>query len=147
MWVDLGCGAGRATYELALRTDDLVVGVDLSFALLRLSEGARHEGRAVFPMRRVGLVFDRREIAIPNVPRERMSYWCCDVDNLPFPTAHSRGALSLNVLDCVASPLQHVIEMGRVLSARSFGAHVDAVRLERGRDAPGAVAGWPFAAG
>ena len=117
VWVDLGCGAGRATYELALRTDDLVVGVDLSFALLRLSEGARHEGRAVFPMRRVGLVFDRREIAIPNVPRERMSYFCCDVDNLPFRDGTFGGALSLNVLDCVASPLQHVIEMGRVMSA------------------------------
>jgi SAM-dependent methyltransferase/uncharacterized protein YbaR (Trm112 family) len=117
VWVDLGCAAGRATHELALRTSDFVVGVDLSFALLRLAEVARHDGRASFPLRRVGLVFDRRDIAIPSVPRERMSYWCCDVDNLPFADATFSGALSLNVLDCVVSPLQHVIEMGRVLSA------------------------------
>ena len=46
-----------------------------------------------------------------------MSYWCCDVDNLPFADSTFGGALSLNVLDCVPSPLQHVMEMGRVLTA------------------------------
>ncbi len=147
MWIDLGCGAGRATYELATRgavsvsasrtvdgvtpgtqgvagvtpdrpsvRTDLVVGVDLSFAMLRLAERVRHAGLAVFPLRRVGLVFDRRELRIPDVPAERMSFWCCDVDNLPFPDASFAGALSLNVPDCVPSPLQHLAEMGRVLT-------------------------------
>jgi SAM-dependent methyltransferase len=115
-WVDLGCAAGRATYELAALTDDLVVGVDLSFAMLRLAEAVRREGRATFPMRRVGLVFDRRELRVPDVPSDRVSFWCCDVDNLPFGEASFAGAVSLNVLDCVASPLQHLAEMGRVLT-------------------------------
>jgi SAM-dependent methyltransferase len=94
---------------------DLVVGVDLSFAMLRLAESVRREARATFPLRRVGLVFDRRQLTIPDVPSERMSFWCCDVDNLPFSDASFAGALSLNVLDCVPSPLQHLAEMGRVL--------------------------------
>jgi SAM-dependent methyltransferase/uncharacterized protein YbaR (Trm112 family) len=118
-WVDLGCAAGRATYELAARTDDLVVGVDLSFAMLRLAQAVRGEGRATFPLRRVGLVFDRRELRIPDVPSDRMSFWCCDVDNLPFADARFAGALSLNVLDCVPAPLQHLAEMGRVLARGS----------------------------
>jgi SAM-dependent methyltransferase len=115
-WLDLGCAAGRATLELARGTADLTVGVDLSFALLRVAEGVRHDRRAVFPLRRLGLVFDRREVPVPNVPAERMTFWCCDVGNLPFPEAAFGGALSLNVLDCVPSPLQHLLEMGRVLS-------------------------------
>jgi SAM-dependent methyltransferase len=98
------------------RGADLAVGVDLSFAMLRLAERVRRDGLAVFPLRRVGLVFDRRELRVPVVPAERMTFWCCDVDNLPFADATFSGALSLNVLDCVPSPLQHLAEMGRVLS-------------------------------
>lgn len=118
-WIDLGCGAGRATYELAQGTADLAVGVDLSFAMLRLAEEVRHAGRAVFPLRRVGLVFDRREVAVPAVPADSMTFWCCDVGNLPFADGTFAGALSLNVLDCVPSPLQHLVEMGRVLASGS----------------------------
>src|SRR5262249_20939978 len=59
VWIDVGCAVGRGTRELALRTGELAVGVDLSFGMLRVAERARREGRAVFPLRRVGLVFDR----------------------------------------------------------------------------------------
>jgi SAM-dependent methyltransferase/uncharacterized protein YbaR (Trm112 family) len=116
IWIDLGCAVGRGTYELARRGSDLAVGVDLSFGMLRVAERARCEGRAAFGVRRVGLVYERREIRIPDVPAERMSFWCCDVGNLPFADASCSGALSLNVLDCVPSPLQHVMEMGRLLA-------------------------------
>jgi SAM-dependent methyltransferase len=116
-WVDLGCAVGRATRELALDGSDLAVGVDLSFGMLRVAERARREGLAVYPIRRVGLVFDRREVEIPDMPTQRISFWCADVDNLPFADGGFDGALSLNVLDCVPSPLQHLVEMGRVLKA------------------------------
>ena len=115
MWVDLGCSVGRGTLEMARRTGDLAVGVDLSFAMLRVAERARREGRAVFEVRRVGLVFDRRDLAIADVPRERLSFWCCDVGALPFADGLFDGALSLNVVDCVPSPLGHLMELGRVL--------------------------------
>jgi SAM-dependent methyltransferase len=114
-WIDLGCAVGRGTYELARRGGELAVGVDLSFGMLRVAERARRDSRAVFGIRRVGLVYDRREIRIPDVPSEQMSFWCCDVGNLPFADGCFEGALSLNVLDCVPSPLQHVMEMGRIL--------------------------------
>jgi SAM-dependent methyltransferase/uncharacterized protein YbaR (Trm112 family) len=115
MWIDLGCAVGRGTLELACRTGGLSVGVDLSFAMLRVAERARREKRVVFPQKRVGMVFDRREFSVSDVPSDVLSYWCCDVANLPFADAAFDGALSLNVLDCVASPLQHLVELGRVL--------------------------------
>ncbi len=116
IWIDLGCGVGRGTRELSLRSGDLAVGIDLSFAMLRVAERVRRESRAVFPQRQVGMVFDRREIHLPDMPMERMSFWCCDVGNLPFAEATFAGALSLNVVDCVASPLQHLVELARVLA-------------------------------
>ena len=114
-WIDLGCAVGRATREVARRTGDLTVGVDLSFAMLRVAERARREGRVRFPLRRVGLVYDRREFKVDEMPADAMSFWCADVGNLPFADGTFNGALSLNVLDCVASPLQHLLEIGRVL--------------------------------
>src|SRR5260370_8202654 len=82
---------------------------------------ARRERRVVFPQKRVGMVFDRSEFSVADMPADLMSYWCCDVGNLPFVDATFDGALSLNVLDCVASPLQHLAELGRVLRAEAPG--------------------------
>ena len=117
VWVDLGCAVGRATFEVARRTGALAVGVDLSFGMLRVAERARREGQAMFPVRRVGVVYDRCVVPLSVVPRESVSFWCCDVDALPFADGIFDGALSLNVLDCVPSPLQHLLEMGRVLKS------------------------------
>ena len=116
VWLDAGCAAGRGTLELARRTGELAVGVDLSFAMLRVAERVRREGRAVFPLRRVGTVYDRCEVAVEDVPASELSFWCADVAVLPFPDGAFGGALSLNVLDCVASPLGHLLELGRTLA-------------------------------
>jgi uncharacterized protein YbaR (Trm112 family)/SAM-dependent methyltransferase len=116
VWIDHGCAVGRGTLELARRTGDLAVGIDLSFAMLRVAERVRRTGRAVFPRKRIGLAFDRMECDVANVPGDRMSFWCCDVAALPFPDATFAGALSLNVLDCAASPLGHLQEMSRTLA-------------------------------
>jgi SAM-dependent methyltransferase len=117
IWIDLGCSVGRGTFELARRTGNLVVGVDLNFAMLRVAEKVRRQGRAVFPLRRVGIVFDRCDFPVPNLPRQHVSFWCCDVAALPFDNGIFDGALSLNVLDSIQSPLGHLMEMGRVLAA------------------------------
>lgn len=117
MWIDLGCAVGRATRDLALRTGELGVGVDLNFSMLRLAEQLRSSGHAEFDRRRVGLVYDRIALDVAEMPAERMSFWCCDVANLPFPDGLFAGALSLNLVDCVGSPIAHLLEMARVLGA------------------------------
>lgn len=116
-WLDLGCSVGRGTLELARRGADLAIGVDLNFAMLRIAERARRSGRAVFPLRRGGIVFDRIDAPLGAVPRERMGYWCCDVSLLPFTDGFFAGALLLNLLDCVTAPLGLLSESARVLTA------------------------------
>jgi SAM-dependent methyltransferase/uncharacterized protein YbaR (Trm112 family) len=120
VWADIGCSVGRGTHELARRTGELAVGVDLSFSMLRVAERVRREGVAVFPLRRVGLVHDRCDLPIAGVPGDRMSFWCADVSALPFPDGTFDGALSLNIVDTVAAPLGHLMELGRTLRP---GAH------------------------
>ncbi len=116
MWLDLGCSVGRATFELARAGADFVVGVDLNFSMLRRAEQARRTGRIAWPQRRVGLVFDPREATLDGLPREPVAFLCADACALPFADGAAAGALSLNVLDCVPSPLAHLIELGRVLA-------------------------------
>jgi SAM-dependent methyltransferase len=115
-WIDIGCAVGRGTLELARRTAGPVAGVDLSFGMLRVAERMRREGVAAYPQRRVGIVYEPREVAVADVPAERFGFWCADAEYLPFAGGTFAGALSLNVLDCVRSPLGHLIETGRVLA-------------------------------
>jgi SAM-dependent methyltransferase len=114
LWLDAGCAAGRATVELARRSGELAVGVDLSFSMLRLAERVRREGRAAFGLRRVGLVYDPVEVDVPDVPD--VAFWCADVGMLPFAEATFAGAASLSVLDSVPSPLAHLSELARALA-------------------------------
>ena len=116
LWLDAGCAAGGASFELARRGADLVVGVDLAFAVLRTAEQARRTGRVRYPLRRVGLAYDEQELPVADVPADRVSFWCCDVAALPLPAGTASGALSLNVIDCVPSPLAHLLELDRVLA-------------------------------
>jgi SAM-dependent methyltransferase len=80
-----------------------------------VAERVRREGVAVYPQRRVGIVYDRREVAVADVPAEHLGFWCADAELLPFAAGTFAGALSLNVLDCVRSPLAHLIELGRAV--------------------------------
>ncbi|MEZ4404648.1 MAG: methyltransferase domain-containing protein [Kofleriaceae bacterium] len=116
-WLDVGCSTGRGTFELAAAGAGLAVGVDLNFAMLARAEAARRTGRIAWPRRRVGLVFDPAEATLGELPRDRVAFVCADVGALPFADGAFGGALSLNVLDCVPSPLAHLLELGRVLAA------------------------------
>jgi SAM-dependent methyltransferase len=119
VWLDIGCSVGRGTFELAGATGDLAIGVDLNFSMLRVAEEIRRTGRASYARRRVGLVFDFIDDPIPAFPTGNVSFWCTDVSSLPFAAANFEGAISLNMLDCVSSPLSLLCEMGRVLKPNS----------------------------
>ena len=114
-WLDTGCAVGGASFELARRGAELVAGVDLAFAAVRLAEQVRRTGRARYPLRRIGLVYEQRDVEVAPFPADRVGFWCADVAILPFANLAFDGALSLNVLDCSDSPLGHLVELGRVL--------------------------------
>ena len=116
VWLDAGCSVGRGSLEPAAAGAELVVGVDLNMAMLRRAEQARRTGVATWPRRRVGQVFDPGRATCDDLPRDRVAFVCGDVGVLPFADASFAGALSLNVLDCVPSPVGHLGELGRVVA-------------------------------
>ena len=114
-WADLGCSLGRASFELAARTGAPVLGVDINLSMLRAARRIAIDGRLRHPLRRVGVVYGRREAELDHAERSRVDFWYADATSLPFAGAALDGALSLNVLDAVQWPLAHLHELARVL--------------------------------
>jgi SAM-dependent methyltransferase/uncharacterized protein YbaR (Trm112 family) len=103
--LDLGCAAGRTAFELAARTDGLVLGADISFPMLRIGQGILQSGRARYPLRRVGMAYDRREFDVSFPGADRVDFWACDALALPFDPGAFGFAAALNLLDSVTSPV------------------------------------------
>lgn len=113
--VDLGCTVGRSTYELAHHTGGLTLGFDLNLTTLRLAGQGLRNGFVQYPRRRVGIAFDRRAHPIHPPSPELVDFWAADALALPLPHHSVSNALSLNLIDCVSSPIAHVHGLGSLL--------------------------------
>lgn len=103
--LDIGCAVGRSTFEVATRTGELTLGIDLNFSLLRLAQTVLLEGRVQFPLKRTGIVYDQHEFDVHMPNRNNVDFWACDASALPFDSEHFNFISALNVLDTVNSPV------------------------------------------
>lgn len=113
--IDIGCSVGRTAFELAETLDEIVLGVDLNFDMLKTAASILDKGKLAYPRRRAGIVFDRREFPAVFKRAKHVDFWVCDASALPFADAGFSFALSLNLLDCVWSPYDHLKELARIL--------------------------------
>ena len=113
--IDIGCSVGRTAFELAGAFDEIVLGVDLNFDMLKTATSILDKARLIYPRRRTGIVFDRREFPAVFERANNVDFWVCDASALPFADESFSFALSLNVLDCVWSPYDHLKELARIL--------------------------------
>jgi SAM-dependent methyltransferase/uncharacterized protein YbaR (Trm112 family) len=113
--LDIGCGPGRAAWQVARATGRAVLGCDLNLSFLRQAQRLAVEGRAAWPRRRIGLVYDP---ALAILPEDHASlpvdFWALDATRLPFPPGHFALALAINVVDCVPEPAALIAEAARV---------------------------------
>ena len=117
--LDAGCSVGRSTFELAERcagAEGLVLGIDLSFSMLRVASHALRAGEVRYPRRRVGVVYDERVFPVRFTRPEQVDFWVCDAESLPFPAGTFSLATSFNLLDCLPSPREHLVSLARVLA-------------------------------
>ncbi|MCG8422815.1 MAG: methyltransferase domain-containing protein [Proteobacteria bacterium] len=114
--LDIGCSAGRTMLDLAARTGQLVLGVDLHYPSLCLASEVVRRGIVRYPRRRVGLVYDRREFPADLPGRENADTWVCDATNLPFARHTFTACIGLNMVDSVRSPVDLFADTARVLA-------------------------------
>ena len=151
--IDVGCAVGRGSFALAERTQELVLGMDLNFAMLRFASEVLRHGKVSYARRRVGLVYDRREFPARFANQENVDFWACDAAALPFPAQTFSLAVSMNALDCVYAPrdllasLAHVLkENGKAVVACPYDWSAAATPLEAwlgGHSQRSPVAGSP----
>jgi len=113
--IDIGCSVGRGSFALAERGQELVLGVDLNFAMLRLASEVLRHGAVRYPRRRSGVIYDRREFPVRFANQDNVDFWACDAAALPFAAETFSLALNMNVLDCVYAPRESLASLARIL--------------------------------
>jgi len=115
--LDLGCAAGRTSFDLAAAAPGaLVLGIDGNLALLRLARRVAARGEVRYGRRRIGLVYDERRFPLDPPGRERVDFWACDAAALPFAPGSADLVAALNLLDCVPDPLALLRGMATALA-------------------------------
>lgn len=113
--LDVGCAVGRGTFALAEAGAERVLGIDLDFSMLRFAARALRTGRLRVGVRRVGLVYDPRDLALDLPGADRVDFWMADALALPFVAASVDHVSSMNLLDCLQSPAAHVASVAALL--------------------------------
>lgn len=113
--IDIGCAVGRTTFELANRYPGICLGIDINFSMLRVAQKVLRESLVQFPLKRLGVVYDRQEFKVEFENATAVDFWACDALALPFEEATFGFASGLNVFDSVTSPRDLLVSIGHIL--------------------------------
>lgn len=111
--IDLGCGVGRLTFELAKRSR-VAVGIDLDFEALALAASFAREGRVEYR------VWERELSSRPARnsyrPPGNAVFIMADALDPPFPAGYFGVAAAANLLDSIARPARLLRRMDSLLA-------------------------------
>lgn len=113
--LDMGCAVGRTSFALAEAYGEMVLGIDLNLDMLRTAAGALNQKAVRYPRRRVGMAYDRRSFPVDLPGAAQVDFWACDATALPFAPGQFSLATSLNLMDCVNSPYDHLLALSKNL--------------------------------
>ncbi len=114
--LDVGCGLGRMTAELARLGAKHVIGLDRSPSMVEAAARVLGDhGPISIALNGVGRGHVEALIELPWAPPRNLDFVVGDVNCLPFRAGAFNLVTCLNVLDRVAQPRQMVAELGRVL--------------------------------
>jgi SAM-dependent methyltransferase/uncharacterized protein YbaR (Trm112 family) len=114
--IDIGCSVGRTAFELAGKYQALTLGIDVNFSMLRVAHKVLQEGIVQYPLKRIGIVYDRQEFKVEFANSNLVDFWACDALALPFAENSFDFASGFNVFDSVTSPRDLLVSIGHVLT-------------------------------
>ena len=138
MVLDMGCAVGGTTFALARHFPDrAVLGLDLSWPMLRLGRRALDKGSVTFPLRQVGQVYESCTRAVDRGGARPAGFWIADAIHPPLAPQTAALIVALNLLDCVNDPaglLRSIADLlvpgGACLLATPFDWSVNATPIE-----------------
>ena len=112
--LDAGGAVGRFTFEMSTRCD-LAIGIDTSHAFIRAARQLMRERSLVVSLKDEGLLRQEVTIRLPEEWRsDRVEFVVANALALPFRKKSMALFSSLNLVDKVPSPFQHLREMNRI---------------------------------
>lgn len=115
--LDAGCATGRFAFEMA-RKCDFVIGLDRSESFVSTARRILQARKLVFRVREEGRIQAERALVLPESwHSHNMEFIVGDAHVLPFRSGAFSCVASLNLIDKVPRPLEHVREMSRVARA------------------------------
>lgn len=116
--LDAGGAVGRFTFEMGLHCER-AIGIDTSRAFIRTARRLMREGCLTVPLKEEGLLRREAVIRLPDAWRnDRTEFIVADALALPLRSETVALFASLNLVDKVPAPLQHLQEMNRVCRDR-----------------------------
>jgi len=117
LFLDAGCAVGRLTFAMSGRFD-FSVGVDLSYRFVKTARRLMHTRSITFDLPLEGRLCEQRAFHLPaEWNPERVEFLVADAARLPFRSDVFAGLASLNLVDKMPKPLDHLREMDRVARA------------------------------
>ncbi|QGJ71936.1 Methylase involved in ubiquinone/menaquinone biosynthesis [Planctomycetales bacterium 10988] len=121
--LEIGCSVGRGTWELAKKTKQPVLGIDLHFGMLQLAQRLLKTGKVRYSLRKTGVVYERCEYEVPiQAEAPLLDFWLADALSLPFLDLSLDWITSINVLDCVQQPYLKLQQMAQRLRPGGLAA-------------------------
>jgi SAM-dependent methyltransferase len=116
--LDAGCAAGRFCFEMS-RKCDFVIGVDLSETFISTARRIMEERKLDFQIKEEGGIHSARTFSLPaRWDPDKVEFIVADAAALPFRSASFGCVVSLNLIDKIAGPLEHIGEADRVARPR-----------------------------
>ncbi len=112
--IDIGAAVGRFSFELG-RKCDLVIGVDNSYAFIKTARNLLLTGKTEIELAEEGCLTRKELLTLPKEwPSENIDFIVGDALALPFRQSTFTTLASLNLIDKVSKPLQHLTELNRI---------------------------------
>ncbi len=114
--IDIGCSVGRLSFELS-RTHQRVIGLDTSFSFVKKAQELLYEKQVRFDLIIEGQITEERKCDLDlGYQFDAVDFIVADAMALPFRTGLFDTAASVNILEKVPHPANHLREVNRVLN-------------------------------
>jgi len=117
--LDAGGAVGRFAFEMSSRAD-FTIGLDTSIAFTRTARTLMKERRMTIGIKDEGFMVKEITIALPeHFVTSKVEFIVANAQALPFRENGISSFSSLNLVDKVTSPMQHLVEMNRVTARKN----------------------------
>lgn len=116
--LDLGCGTGRSSFELA-RVCERVVGIDYSEAFIKVCQELKENGKKEYFILEEGSIFSEAVAEVDsNIDRTKVQFFQGDACNLKHDELGSFDVVLLaNLIDRLYNPMKCLTQLHRLVNS------------------------------